>query len=173
MDRVLTVDQERGYTSPPRRSPFFIHLFCRPPTTSMYFWSEAREWPSAAAADAAHPIHHSSFQCLILSWKGKENGGEGGGSGRPNKFLKQPRCVCPHMFWTPVYSTAEEALSHDRWWQPNGTQNGHIYHASSREPCFMAPPHQQQQQVSTGPREMDDFCSSGSSRTTSFDICVP
>ena len=30
MDRVLTVDQEGGYTSPPRRSPFF----CTPTTTS-------------------------------------------------------------------------------------------------------------------------------------------
>ena len=148
MDRVLTVDQEKGYTSPPRRSPFLSIFFAD--LLRLVCTSEAKRENDPLLLLlmllSAHPIHHSSFQCLILSWKGKENGGEGGGSGRPNKFLKQPRCVCPHMFWTPVYSTAEEALSHDRWWQPNGTQNGHIYHASSREPCFMAPPHQQQQQ---------------------------
>ena len=55
--------------------------------------------------------------------------------------------MCPNMFslWseenvTPskpcwdtlsvCYIQEEEALSHDRWWQPNGTQNGHIYHPS-------------------------------------------
>ena len=37
------------------------------------------------------------------------------------------------------YVVQEEALSHDRWWQPNGTPNGHIYHPNVVvNPAFMA-----------------------------------
>ncbi len=189
MDRVLTVDQERGYTSPPRRSPFLSIFFCTPTTST----SEVKRENDPLLLMLLNPIHHSSFQCLILSWKGNENGG-GGGSGRQNKFLKQQRswstavqCVptcfhyglrrmlpLPNPVGTPclsgIYKKKKPFPMTDGGSLMALRMGTSIMLAAAVNPALW----HLLTRVSTSPREMDDFTAVLlASRTSSFDICVP